>query len=90
MPEIRQIGLGYILIISLAAVIVTAADKVKSRRGRWRIPEATLFGVALIGGAAAMYVTMRLIRHKTRHRRFMWGLPLIILAQTGLVYWWIR
>ena len=90
MPEIWQMGLGYILIISVAAVILTVADKYKARRGRWRVKEATLFGVALLGGAAAMYVTMRLIRHKTLHKRFMWGLPLIMLAQAGLLYWCIR
>lgn len=90
MPDMWEIGLGYILLISLVAVAVTAVDKYKAQHGRWRIPEATLFGVALAGGAVAMYLTMRTIRHKTRHRRFMWGLPIIILAQAGLVYWWIR
>lgn len=75
----------YLLLISLLAVILTVADKYKAQHHRWRVPEATLFGVAALGGAAAMYVTMRLIRHKTRHRRFMWGLPLICLAQATAV-----
>lgn len=72
---------GYLGIISLVAVILTAADKYKAQHHRWRIPEATLFLVAALGGCAAMYVTMRLIHHKTCHRRFMWGLPAILLLQ---------
>ncbi len=75
---------GYLGIISLVAIILTVTDKYKARHHRWRIPEAALFWVAALGGCAAMYVTMRLIHHKTRHRRFMWGLPAILLLQIAV------
>lgn len=71
----------YLLGVSLLACVLTVWDKRRARRGGWRVSEKTLFTVALLGGAAAMLTTMRAVRHKTRHRRFMWGLPLIIVAQ---------
>lgn len=83
---------AYLGVISLVAILLTAVDKYKARHHRWRIPEATLFLVAALGGCVAMYVTMRLIHHKTRHRRFMWGLPAILLLQiaavTAICYKW--
>ncbi len=78
----------YVIGISLLACVLTAWPKRCARRGRWRGPEKTLFAVAWLGGAAAMLLTMRAVRHKTRHRRFMWGLPLIIAAQTALLLVW--
>ncbi|MBQ5843177.1 MAG: DUF1294 domain-containing protein, partial [Clostridia bacterium] len=50
-----------------------------------RIPEKTLFLTALFGGSLAMYITMLVIRHKTKHKRFMIGLPVIALAQAVLL-----
>ncbi len=75
----------YVIGISALACVLTVWDKRCARRGRWRVPEKTLFIVAALGGAASMLLTMRTVRHKTRHRRFMWGLPLIIAAQTALL-----
>ena len=74
-----KVLLLWLAAVSLAAVVLTALDKSRARRGGRRVAERTLFTLALLGGAAAMLVTMRRIRHKTRHRRFMWGLPAIIL-----------
>ncbi len=76
----------YILGISALACVLTVWDKYCARRGRWRVPEKTLFAVAALGGSAAMLLTMRAVHHKTRHRRFMWGLPLIIVAQVVLLF----
>lgn len=80
----------YVVIISLLTATVTAADKIKAKHRRRRIPEAVLFSLAFLGGAAAEYLTMRLIRHKTLHKRFMIGLPVIIffqLAAAVAVFW---
>ncbi len=76
----------YFLGISLLACVLTAWDKRRARRGGRRVAERTLFTVAALGGALAMLVTMHLARHKTRHRRFMWGLPLIILLQAAVLF----
>lgn len=75
----------YGMFISLAALTLTVLDKSRAKHGGWRVPEKTLFAVALLGGAAAMFATMRVIRHKTRHKRFMLGLPIITLLQCGLL-----
>ena len=71
----------YFLIISLVTAIITAIEKYKARKGRFRISEKALFLLAVMGGALSEYLTMRLIRHKTLHKRFMIGLPLIIILQ---------
>ncbi len=76
----------YFALISLSTAGVTCADKYKAKKGSFRISEATLFVLALLGGALSEYITMRLIRHKTLHKRFMLGLPAIILLQlTALI-----
>ena len=74
----------YFLSVNLAAVLLTITDKKRSKKKKMRIPEKTLFLIALAGGAAAMYLTMRIIHHKTLHKRFMIGLPAIILIHTAI------
>ncbi len=81
----------YIVIVSAAAFFMTLADKLIAKKNgsgdfatMTRIPEIQLFAVALIGGAAAELITMLVIRHKTRHMRFMVGLPLIIILHAAL------
>ncbi len=75
----------YLAVISIVAAVITAADKALSKRERaGRIPEKTLFITAALGGAPAMLITMKSIRHKTRHKRFMIGLPLIIAVHITL------
>lgn len=78
MPLFSKLLIIYFAVISLVAVIMTIADKAKAKRDAWRIPEATLMLVGLFGGAVAMFITMKTIRHKTRHKKFMIGLPLEI------------
>ncbi len=68
-------------IISLITAFVTVYDKISAKKSARRIPERTLFILAFLGGSFAEYLTMRLIRHKTLHKRFMIGLPLIMLLQ---------
>lgn len=79
----------YLALISLVAIIITAADKYAAKKGMWRIPEATLMLIGLLGGAIAMYVTMRTIRHKTRHKKFMIGLPLMIALHAALICFYV-
>lgn len=82
MPEqILILVAAWLAFISLVAVIVTVADKIKAKRGKWRVPEATLMGISVLGGSVAMLVTMIMIRHKTKHMKFMVGIPIIIALQ---------
>lgn len=81
----EKLFLVYFLAVSLAAVIMCCLDKSLARNRSRRISEKALFTVSALGGAAAMYITMLFIRHKTKHKRFMIGLPLIIAAQTAVL-----
>jgi len=79
-------GMAVLLIIYLSAVsllgfIVMGADKRKAEMQLWRIPEKTLFLVALIGGSIGVLLGMRVFRHKTKHLLFSLGIPLIIAVQ---------
>ena len=72
----------YFVAISLITNIVTAYDKKAAKKcSKHRVPEKILFLLAILGGSLAEYLTMLKIRHKTKHKRFMIGLPIIILLQ---------
>ena len=76
----------YLAIISLIAVIVTCYDKIAAKRfPGHRTREKTLFLLSAFGGSVAMFVTMQIIHHKTKHKSFMIGIPLIIAAQVALI-----
>ena len=71
--------------ISVISVMLTVYDKVASMSKKWRIPEKVLMLFGFFGGATAMYVTMQLIRHKTKHKKFMIGLPCFIIIHIALI-----
>ena len=78
----------YLAVISLVAVFATANDKFKATRGKRynRTPESTLITLGVLGGSLAMFLTMLIIRHKTRKPKFMLGLPIIMAVQIGLLF----
>lgn len=78
---LSQILLAYLVLINAAGFLLMLIDKQKARRGAWRIPEATLMGVAVLGGSIGAIAGMRLFRHKTKHPKFYIGLPCILAAQ---------
>ena len=78
----------YLCVVSLIAVFVTITDKIKAKHGKWRIPESTLLMISALGGSVAMYLTMHTIRHKTKHIKFMAGIPLIMVFQ-AVILWWL-
>lgn len=85
-----RVLLLWFLCISAVSVFVTVLDKCNARAHRRRVPENTLMLLSALGGSVAMYVTMRLIRHKTRHKKFMLGIPCIFVLQAvclGLFYY---
>ena len=77
---------SYFALISAASVIVCVYDKAISKKNRveLRIPERVLLILTALGGSVAMFVTMQLIRHKTKHLKFMLGIPLIIVVQVAI------
>ena len=77
----------YILIvINVITFLVYGIDKLKAKQGSWRISEATLLTLAVIGGSIGALLGMQVWNHKTMHKKFKYGLPLILLAQIALIY----
>lgn len=76
----------YFLIINALGFLLMLADKHKARKNKWRIPEATLMGVATLGGSIGSLLGMYTARHKTRHLKFTVGISLILIAQLAAAY----
>lgn len=79
-----NIILGYLLAINIATFFLYGIDKYKAKKGRWRISEATLLMMAVIGGCIGAWAGMRLWHHKTMHKKFKYGIPIIIIIQVAL------
>ncbi len=83
--------LWYLLLVNAAGLVLMLADKLKAQKNRWRIPERTLLGVAALGGSIGALAGMYLFRHKTRHRQFTWGIPVILVIQIAAgIFIWLR
>lgn len=80
----------YLIIINIIAVIVTVRDKAAAIGGKWRVKENTLLLLAALGGSPLMYLTMLIIRHKTRKPKFMVGIPVIFALQLIIVFLVLR
>ena len=79
-----NIILGYLLAINIATFFLYGIDKYKAKKGRWRISEATLLLMAVVGGSIGAWTGMRLWHHKTMHKKFKYGIPVIIILQVAL------
>nr|WP_297768096.1 DUF1294 domain-containing protein [uncultured Butyrivibrio sp.] len=75
----------YLVITNVLGFALMGIDKRRARKNAFRIPEATLFSVAIVGGSIGSIIGMFLFRHKTKHWYFLVGMPLILLIQIGLV-----
>jgi len=71
----------YLLIINAVGFTLMLIDKWKAKKSRWRIPEATLMGVAALGGSVGSLLGMYTVRHKTQHLKFTVGIPVILVVQ---------
>ena len=86
MENITKYFIIYLIIINLSAFIAMYLDKRKARYGKWRIPEQTLFILALIGGSIGAIAGMYTFRHKTKKLRFSIGFPVILILQIVLMF----
>ena len=85
--RMTKIILCYLLAVNLATFLLYGIDKYKAKKNRWRIPEATLLTVAAIGGSIGAWAGMCVWHHKTMHKKFKYGIPIIIITQIAvLVY----
>ena len=77
---------GYLLMMNLVGFAVMGIDKKRAVKRLWRIPESTLFIIALIGGSLGSIIGMYFFHHKTRHWYFLYGMPFILFLQLLLFY----
>ena len=76
--------LYYLALINAVTFIVYGADKLKAKKGKWRIPESTLLLLAVVGGRIGAWCGVKVWHHKTLHKKFKYGIPLIMAVQIGL------
>ena len=86
----NDIFLLYLIFISIVAIVVTVVDKRNAKLKKERVPEAALLIIGALGGAIAMYFTMKRIRHKTQKSKFMIGLPTIFACEAALFFFIFR
>ena len=75
----------YLAVINVITFIVYGIDKLKAKKGKWRIPEATLLLLAIVGGSIGAWCGIKVWHHKTMHKKFKYGIPLIIAIQTAAI-----
>ena len=83
----EQLILIYLVAMNVVTFFMYGIDKWKAKRSKWRISEATLLGLAVIGGSIGAWLGMRVWHHKTMHKKFQFGIPLIIVAQVAMIIW---
>ena len=81
----HQYSMYYLFAINIVSFFLYGIDKYKAKKNKWRISEATLLIIAVIGGSIGAWVGMRLWHHKTMHKKFKYGIPIIIILQVCLV-----
>lgn len=79
------LAISYLLLLNGIAFVLFGIDKLKARKGSWRIPERSLLVVALLGGSIGAWLGIKVWHHKTLHKKFSIGVPLIICLQIGLL-----
>ena len=81
----HQYSMYYLFAINIVSFFLYGIDKYKAKKNKWRISEATLLMIAVIGGSIGAWVGMRLWHHKTMHKKFKYGIPIIFILQVCLV-----
>lgn len=83
--NLLHIALIYLVIINVVTFFMYGIDKWKAKHTKWRIPEATLLGMAVIGGSIGAWLGMKVWHHKTLHKKFKFGVPAIIIIQLLII-----
>ena len=86
MEQIYIVVLGTVLTMNILGYLSMWSDKRRAIKGKYRIPEKTLFSIALLGGSLGSILGMQKFRHKTKHWYFKYGMPFILAVQIVLIY----
>ena len=86
MIAMNQAFLYSLIVLNIVTFLVYGIDKWKAKQGSWRISEVSLLILAVIGGCIGALLGMKIWHHKTMHKKFKYGLPMILLAQIALIY----
>lgn len=81
-----KIIIAYVIIINIVGLFSMLIDKRRAINNKWRIPEKTLFIIAILGGSIGSNIGMRLFRHKTKHWYFVFGMPAILIIQLVIIF----
>lgn len=79
----------YLIAINVATFLTYGIDKWKARKGKWRIREASLLMLAVLGGSVGAWLGMKVWHHKTQHKKFKYGVPAIIIVQFALLVYFL-
>lgn len=79
--RVPEILIGYLVIVNMITFFIYGVDKRKAEKHLWRIPEANLIGLAILGGSVGAFFAMKTFRHKTKHAKFFVGVPVIFMIQ---------
>ena len=82
---IKEIVIVYLVVINVATFLTYGIDKWKAKKSLWRIREASLLGLAVLGGSIGAWLGMKVWHHKTMHKKFKYGIPLILVVQIVIV-----
>ena len=77
----------YLLAINVVTFLLYGIDKWRAKRARWRMPEGVLLGLEAIGGSVGAWLGMGIWHHKTQHKKFRYGVPVMLLIQIALLVW---
>ena len=84
--SLLHIVLIYLAVINVVTFFMYGIDKWKAKKSKWRVPEATLLMMAILGGSIGAWLGMKVWHHKTLHKKFRFGVPLILIAQIALLF----
>ena len=85
-----KIFLCYIAVVNLITFVVYGVDKLNAKRGKWRISENVLLLLAVLGGSVGAWFGIGCWHHKTLHKKFRYGIPVIIFLQLMLCCLFLR
>ena len=82
-----KILIAWLILTNITAFLMFGIDKLKAKADKWRISEKALFIAAIIGGGVGAFLGMQVFRHKTKHTKFVVGIPVIMVVQIALLAW---